>query len=238
MAELLAISGLHAGYGATEILRGIDLAVNEGEIVAVLGSNGAGKSTLNRTISGALRPWRGAIRFGGAPIERAKPSAIVAQGLIHVPEGRRIFPNMSVSREPRSRLLPPRPRAPRGKPRARVRDLPAARRTAVAERRHAVGRRAADAGDRARADGGAEAADPRRALARALAAAGRGAVRADQAHQRAGHRAAAGRAERGAEPGGRKPRLRARQRRDSCCREAPPRCATIPTSSAPISECE
>ena len=63
MAELLAIEGLHAGYGATEILRGIDLAVNEGEIVAVLGSNGAGKSTLNRAISGVLRPWRGAIRF-------------------------------------------------------------------------------------------------------------------------------------------------------------------------------
>ncbi len=97
MSELLAISGLHTGYGATEILRGIDLAVNEGEIVAVLGSNGAGKSTLNRTISGTLRPWRGAIRFGGAPIERSKPSAIVAQGLIHVPEGRRIFPNMRVS---------------------------------------------------------------------------------------------------------------------------------------------
>ena len=115
MSELLAISGLHAGYGATEILRGIDLAVNEGEIVAVLGSNGAGKSTLNRTISGVLRPWRGAIRFGGAPIERARPSAIVAQGLIHVPEGRRIFPNMSVSRKPRSRLLPPRARAARAK---------------------------------------------------------------------------------------------------------------------------
>ena len=97
MAELLAIEGLHAGYGATEILRGIDLAVNESEIVAVLGSNGAGKSTLNRAISGVLRPWRGAIRFEGAPIERARPSAIVAHGLIHVPEGRRIFPNMSVA---------------------------------------------------------------------------------------------------------------------------------------------
>src|SRR6188508_3137983 len=97
MAELLAIQALHAGYGATEILRGIDLAVNDGEIVAVLGSNGAGKSTLNRTISGTLRPWRGAVHFAGAPIERKRPSAIVAQGLIHVPEGRRIFPNMSVS---------------------------------------------------------------------------------------------------------------------------------------------
>src|SRR3954447_1862698 len=97
MAELLAISGLHAGYGATEILRGIDLAVNENEIVAVLGSNGAGKSTLNRAISGVLRPWRGAIRFEGTAIERARPSAIVAHGLIHVPEGRRIFPNMTVA---------------------------------------------------------------------------------------------------------------------------------------------
>ena len=97
MAELLAINGLHAGYGATEILRGIDLAVNEREIVAVLGSNGAGKSTLNRAISGVLRPWRGAIRFAAAPIERARPSAIVSHGLIHVPEGRRIFPNMTVA---------------------------------------------------------------------------------------------------------------------------------------------
>ena len=97
MAELLTVTGLHAGYGATEILRGIDLAVHEREIVAVLGSNGAGKSTLNRAISGVLRPWRGAIRFQGKAIERARPSAIVARGLIHVPEGRRIFPNMTVA---------------------------------------------------------------------------------------------------------------------------------------------
>jgi branched-chain amino acid transport system ATP-binding protein len=96
MAELLAVDGLHAGYGATEILRGVSLAVNGGEIVAVLGSNGAGKSTLNRAISGVLRPWHGAIRFGGTPIERARASTIVSHGLIHVPEGRRIFPNMSV----------------------------------------------------------------------------------------------------------------------------------------------
>jgi branched-chain amino acid transport system ATP-binding protein len=97
MAEpVLAITGLHAGYGATEILRGVDLAVGAGEIVAVLGSNGAGKSTLNRTISGVLRPWRGSVRFADAAIEREKPAAIVARGLIHVPEGRRIFPNMTV----------------------------------------------------------------------------------------------------------------------------------------------
>jgi len=93
---LLSISGLYAGYGATEILRGVDLAVQANEIVAVLGANGAGKSTLNRVLSGVLRPWRGSIRFADAPIERAPPAEIVRRGLIHVPEGRRIFPNMTV----------------------------------------------------------------------------------------------------------------------------------------------
>jgi branched-chain amino acid transport system ATP-binding protein len=93
---LLVVTGLRAGYGSTEILRGIDLCVGRGEIVAVLGSNGVGKSTLNRTISGVMRPWRGSIRFAGMAIEREKPAAIVARGLIHVPEGRRIFPNMTV----------------------------------------------------------------------------------------------------------------------------------------------
>jgi branched-chain amino acid transport system ATP-binding protein len=93
---LLAISGLRAGYGTTEILRGVDLTVGQAEIVAVLGSNGAGKSTLNRTISGVMRASYGTIRFLDAAIERERPAAIVARGLIHVPEGRRIFPNLTV----------------------------------------------------------------------------------------------------------------------------------------------
>ena len=93
---LLAISGLRAGYGSTEILRGVDLTVGPGEIVAVLGSNGTGKSTLNRTISGVMRASQGTIRFDGAAIERERPAVIVARGLIHVPEGRRIFPNLTV----------------------------------------------------------------------------------------------------------------------------------------------
>jgi branched-chain amino acid transport system ATP-binding protein len=93
---LLTVTGLHAGYGATEILRGLDLTVGLGEIVAVLGSNGAGKSTLNRTISGVQRRWRGGIRFSDIDIDRERPADIVARGLIHVPEGRRIFPNMNV----------------------------------------------------------------------------------------------------------------------------------------------
>ncbi len=93
---LLSLSGVHAGYGGTEILRGVNFAVYPGEIVTVLGPNGAGKSTMSRTISGLVRAWRGTIRFNGASIEREAPAAIVARGLIHVPEGRRIFPNMSV----------------------------------------------------------------------------------------------------------------------------------------------
>jgi branched-chain amino acid transport system ATP-binding protein len=96
VSPLLAIRDLHAGYGETEVLRGVDLVVNAGEIVAVLGSNGVGKSTLNRTISGVLRASKGSINFGGHAIERQKPASIVSHGLIHVPEGRCIFPNLSV----------------------------------------------------------------------------------------------------------------------------------------------
>jgi branched-chain amino acid transport system ATP-binding protein len=94
---LLEIRDLCAGYGDTDVLRGIDLTVAAGEIVAVLGSNGVGKSTLNRTISGIVRARTGAIHFDGVAIDREKPAAIVARGLIHVPEGRRIFPNLSVT---------------------------------------------------------------------------------------------------------------------------------------------
>src|SRR5580704_17073070 len=97
MAEpLVAISGLTAGYGATEVLRDIDLAVVTGEIVALLGANGAGKSTLNRAISGVLRAKRGTIQFAGSAIERETPAAIVGRGLIHVPEGRCVFPDLTV----------------------------------------------------------------------------------------------------------------------------------------------
>jgi branched-chain amino acid transport system ATP-binding protein len=96
VSPLLAISDLHAGYGETEVLRGVGLMVDAGEIVAVLGSNGAGKSTLNRAISGVLRARKGSICFAGHMIEREKPASIVSRGLIHVPEGRCVFPNLSV----------------------------------------------------------------------------------------------------------------------------------------------
>jgi len=93
---MLEVRGLVAGYGATEVLRGIDLDVASGEIVAVLGANGVGKTTLNRALSGLISPRAGSIRFLGDAIAGRKPAEIVSAGLIHVPEGRRIFPNMSV----------------------------------------------------------------------------------------------------------------------------------------------
>ena len=95
-SPLLAVGDLHAGYGEIEVLRGVDIVVDAGEIVAVLGSNGAGKSTLNRAISGVLRSRKGSIRFAGDTIEQEKPASIVSRGLIHVPEGRCVFPNLSV----------------------------------------------------------------------------------------------------------------------------------------------
>jgi branched-chain amino acid transport system ATP-binding protein len=93
---MLEVSGLHAGYGEVDVLRGIDLDVGKGEIVALLGANGVGKSTLNNTLSGLYRPKAGRIRFMGADIAGIASDRIVAAGLIQVPEGRRVFPNLSV----------------------------------------------------------------------------------------------------------------------------------------------
>ena len=93
---MLEIRALRAGYGRVEVLHGIDLEVRSGEIVAVLGSNGAGKSTLNNNISGLNRPLAGSIRFKGEELSTRSSSDIVKLGVIHVPEGRRIFPNMTV----------------------------------------------------------------------------------------------------------------------------------------------
>jgi branched-chain amino acid transport system ATP-binding protein len=93
---LLEVGALRAGYGAIEILRGVDLTVAAGEIVALLGSNGAGKSTLNNNLSGLYRPFGGRVRFDGTDITGARSTRIVEAGLVQVPEGRRIFPNLSV----------------------------------------------------------------------------------------------------------------------------------------------
>jgi len=96
MSALLEVRQLRAGYGRAEVLRGIDLAVGRGEIVALLGSNGAGKSTLNNTVCGIVPAWSGQVVLDGRDLTRAHYREIVRAGLIQVPEGRRIFPNLSV----------------------------------------------------------------------------------------------------------------------------------------------
>jgi branched-chain amino acid transport system ATP-binding protein len=93
---LLNISNLHAGYGKIRALKGIDLKVRQGEIVALLGSNGAGKSTTLKAISGLLLPEEGSIEWEGASIRGLAPHRIAERGVIHVPEGRRIFSGLTV----------------------------------------------------------------------------------------------------------------------------------------------
>ena len=94
---LLELSDVHAYYGNIHALKGITLEVQEGEIVTLIGSNGAGKSTTLKTISGLLRPRAGTIEFRGQVINGCRPHEIVALGISQSPEGRRVFPRMTVS---------------------------------------------------------------------------------------------------------------------------------------------
>ncbi|MFW5698170.1 MAG: ABC transporter ATP-binding protein [Fimbriimonadaceae bacterium] len=93
---MLQVDSVTVYYGAIQALHGVTLEVNEGEVVAIIGSNGAGKSTLLRTISGLLRPRKGSITFEGRPIAGMNADKIVQLGISQSPEGRRIFTNMSV----------------------------------------------------------------------------------------------------------------------------------------------
>ncbi len=93
---MLSVSGVHAFYGNIEALKGVDLEIGAGEIVALIGANGAGKSTLLMTICGRPQAARGHILFEGADITRLPTFEIVRLGIAHAPEGRRVFPRMSV----------------------------------------------------------------------------------------------------------------------------------------------
>ncbi|MCC7459527.1 MAG: ABC transporter ATP-binding protein [Nitrospira sp.] len=93
---LLEAGNIEAGYGPVTALRGVSLRLAAGEIVAVLGANGAGKSTLLKVLSGTLAPTRGEVRLEGEPIGSATPDRLVRRGLVHVPEGREVFPLLSV----------------------------------------------------------------------------------------------------------------------------------------------
>ena len=95
---LLDVGGLSAGYGAGPVLFGVDLGLRAGELVALIGANGAGKSTLLAVLSGLLAASAGRVRLDGRDITNARPERIVAAGLVHVPQGRRLFGALSVER--------------------------------------------------------------------------------------------------------------------------------------------
>jgi branched-chain amino acid transport system ATP-binding protein len=95
-APVLELRGLHVSYGAIEAVKGIDLVVDEGEVVTLLGANGAGKTTTLQAVSGLLSPRQGEIRFHDERIDGLAPHEVVALGIGHAPEGRRVFPLMSV----------------------------------------------------------------------------------------------------------------------------------------------
>jgi len=93
---MLRLEGVRAGYGPIDALRGLDLEVRQGELVCLLGANGAGKSSTLRTISGLLRPRAGRIVFDGTDIHGREPSDVLRAGIAHCPEGRRVFPYLTV----------------------------------------------------------------------------------------------------------------------------------------------
>ena len=96
MPPLLELRGVDAAYGNVQALKNLSLQVEQGEVVTLLGANGAGKSTTLRAISGLTPPTKGEIFFQGQAIQRLGPEAIVRLGIAHVPEGRRIFPGLTV----------------------------------------------------------------------------------------------------------------------------------------------
>lgn len=93
---MLKVDGLQVKYGEIEAIKGVSFIINEGEIVTLIGANGAGKTTILKTISGLCKPSKGSITYNGIQLNRLNPPSIVKLGITHVPEGRRIFPKMSV----------------------------------------------------------------------------------------------------------------------------------------------
>ena len=93
---MLEIRNIDVFYGDVQVIRNVSFAVNKGEVVALIGANGAGKSTILKTISGILRPRKGEIHFNGNPIHKTEAYQLIENGLVHVPEARRLFTEMTV----------------------------------------------------------------------------------------------------------------------------------------------
>lgn len=105
MTDGLIIEGLRVGYGRNEVIHGVDMHVDAGERVALLGANGAGKSTILKTVSGLLTPKSGSISWQGASVTSMNPSQIVEAGVVQVPEGRRVFPALDVDENLRAACI-------------------------------------------------------------------------------------------------------------------------------------
>jgi len=95
--QILAVRALTAGYGGAAVVRGVDLTLEKGQVVALLGANGAGKTTTLRVISGLVRPMAGTVKFSDVDVAKQSPQALARRGLAHVPEGRGIFHGLTVA---------------------------------------------------------------------------------------------------------------------------------------------
>ena len=141
--NVLELSNIRAGYGTIDVLHGVSLSLQPGKVYALLGPNGAGKSTTLAVASGQIEPSAGLVLLNGREINGVAPDALARAGVCLVPEGRGIFPNLTVNENLRMFTYAGvsfSERAGEG-----VRPVPAAQGAAQADRRHDVGRRAADA---------------------------------------------------------------------------------------------
>ena len=166
MAALLEVRNLRAGYGATQVLHGLDFSIEEGSITALLGANGAGKTTTLRALCNMVRT-NGEVRFAGERIDGKSTEDIVRLGIAHVPDGRGTFTSLTTEENLRLGAFARRDKAALAEDYERVYRLyPDPERAARPAGRHAVGRPAADAGDLARPDAAAATAAAGRAFVR------------------------------------------------------------------------
>ena len=155
---LLSVANIETFYGPIQAIRGISLEVPQGKIITVLGANGAGKTTILKTISGVMDPERGQIRFDGHDIMRMSPDKVMRRGICHSPEGREMFPFLTVHENLVMGSYSRNDKADIAQDLEMCYELLSAPEGAPAPaRRPDVGRRAADARDQPRADGPSQA---------------------------------------------------------------------------------